>query len=106
MRTAGYSAEGSAWASEPPMVPRVRIGRWPTHRVASRRSGSFRATTGENSIVRWRVIAPSLTWPSCSLTYASDAMRFRSTSAAGRLSRKFKSGMRLWPPARTLASPP
>jgi len=48
------------------MVPRVRIGRCPTQRVASFKSGSRWATTGENSIVRWRVIAPNLTWPSCS----------------------------------------
>src|SRR2546422_238737 len=57
VRTAGYSADGSAWAIEPPMVPRVLIGRCPTHFVASLRSGSLLATTGENSIVRWRVIA-------------------------------------------------
>ena len=52
VRTAGYSADGSAWAIEPPIVPRVLIGRCPTHFVASPRSGSLRATTGENSIVR------------------------------------------------------
>ena len=52
VRTAGYSADGSAWAIEPPMVPRVRIGRCPTHRVASLSSGNRCATTGENSIVR------------------------------------------------------
>ena len=56
--TAGYSAEGSAWAIEPPMVPRERMGRCPTHRVASSSSGRRRATTGENSIVRCRVMAP------------------------------------------------
>ena len=27
--TAGYSAAGSAWAIDPPMVPRLRIWRWP-----------------------------------------------------------------------------
>ena len=27
--TAGYSAAGSAWASEPPIVPRLRIWKWP-----------------------------------------------------------------------------
>ena len=64
--TAGYSADGSACAIEPPIVPRVRIGRCPTQRVASFKSGSRWATTGENSIVRWRVIAPNRTCPSCS----------------------------------------
>ena len=66
--TAGYSADGSAWAIEPPIVPRERIGRWPTQRVASRSSGSREATTGENSIVRCRVIAPKATVPSTSRT--------------------------------------
>ena len=66
--TAGYSADGSAWAIEPPIVPRERIGRWPTQRVASVSSGRRWATTGENSIVRCRVMAPSATVPSSSRT--------------------------------------
>ena len=37
--------------------------------------------------------------------YARPGIRFRSMSAAGRLSRKLSSGTRLCPPARTLASP-
>jgi hypothetical protein len=51
-------------------------------------------------------MAPKATTPSSSRTYASAGMRLTSTSAAGRESRKFSIGIRLWPPARTLASPP
>ena len=88
------------------MVPRVRIGRWPTSAVASASSGNRVRTTGENSMARWRVMAPSRTCPSSSATYASSGIAFRSTSAAGRLRRKFSSGIKLWPPASSFASPP
>ena len=33
--TVGISADGSRWQSEPPTVPRLRVWRWPTFRIAS-----------------------------------------------------------------------
>ena len=56
--TTGYSAAGSACTRLPPMVPRVRMGRWPINGVASARSGARSRTTADFSMVRWRVIAP------------------------------------------------
>ncbi len=88
------------------MVPRVRIGRCPTSAVASVSNGRRWRTSGENSMVRCRVIAPNRTSPFSSRMYARLGIAFRSTSAAGRLRRKFSSGIRLCPPARSLASPP
>ena len=56
--TAGSSAAGSAFAMLPwpPTVPRVRIGKWATYRVASCNSGTARATTVDISIARWRAV--------------------------------------------------
>ena len=39
-RTSGISAAGSALATEPPMVPRERVGRWPTHGKRRRRAAA------------------------------------------------------------------
>ena len=44
--TAGYSAAGSAWAMEPPIVPRLRIWKCPMRGVARARSGAAAATSG------------------------------------------------------------
>ena len=38
--TAGYSAAASAWASDPPIVPRLRIWKWPISGVARDSRGS------------------------------------------------------------------
>ena len=40
--TVTSSADGSRWQSEPPMVPRLRVWRWPTCRIASCISGQRR----------------------------------------------------------------
>src|SRR3989449_6999991 len=65
--TAGSSAAGSAWARLPPMVPRFRICGCPTHCRASASSGTWAATTGDRSAVRWRVSAPMRIVPFSSL---------------------------------------
>ena len=56
--TAGYSAAGSAWASDPPIVPRLRIWKCPISGVARASSGTASATSAEDSIVAWVVPAP------------------------------------------------
>ena len=44
--TAGYSAAGSAWAIDPPSVPRLRIWKWPISGVALASSGTARRHLG------------------------------------------------------------
>ena len=53
--TAGSSADASACAIEPPMVPRLRIETWPMNGSASASTGARSATSGECSAVRSRV---------------------------------------------------
>ena len=60
----GNSAAGSAWATEPPTVPRLRIAGWATWRTAWASSGQPSATTAERSIVACRVSAPIRSVPS------------------------------------------
>src|SRR3984957_5298628 len=48
--TAGYSAAGSAWASDPPIVPRLRIWKWPISAVARDSSGTRLAISFERPI--------------------------------------------------------
>jgi len=45
------AAAGSAWAIEPPIVPRERVGRCPMQRTAACNNGSRAAISGENSSV-------------------------------------------------------
>ena len=44
--TAGYSAAGSAWAIDPPSVPRLRIWKWPISGVARASNGTVRRDLG------------------------------------------------------------
>ena len=59
----GSSAAGSACATEPPTVPRVRICGWATSRTAWRSSGQRAATSRERSSAAWRVSAPIRSGP-------------------------------------------
>ena len=49
--TAGYSAAGSAWAIEPPIVPRLRIWKCPISGVAAASNGTSRSITSLASSV-------------------------------------------------------
>ena len=64
VRATGSSAAGSAWATDPPTVPRLRIAGWATWRTAWMSSGHPRATTRERSSVACRVSAPMRSAPS------------------------------------------
>src|ERR1043165_7096766 len=48
-RTSGISAPGSALATEPPIVPRLRVAACPTHGSALARRGTGRAPRGLRS---------------------------------------------------------
>ena len=48
----------SAWATEPPTVPRLRIAACPTWDTASVSSGHPATTAAERCRVAWRVNAP------------------------------------------------
>ena len=96
---------GSAWARLPPRVPRLRIARWATWRTAARSTGNRSRTVSETSICRWRTSAPNVTLPSPSSMPDRPGMWFTSTRSDGCTRRKFSIGTRLWPPARSFASP-
>jgi len=102
---AGYSAAGSAWAMDPPMVPRLRIWGWPILVVAAWRTGWRLRTAAESSTSRLLVMAPISKRPPFSRMYLSSSILARSMSSSGRAKRMLSSGTRLWPPARILASP-
>ena len=51
----------SAWAMQPPTVPRLRIDTWPIIGSASARTGGRSATSGDRSASRSRVRAPMAT---------------------------------------------
>ena len=61
--TAGSSDAGSAWASDPPIVPRLRIWKWPISGTARARRGTSRATSASRSTVACVVDAPIHTAP-------------------------------------------
>ncbi len=51
-RQSGSSAAASAWAIEPPTVPRLRVTKWPTR-------GSASAASGTPARSPWRTVAPT-----------------------------------------------
>ncbi|MEA2407641.1 MAG: hypothetical protein QOE69_1760 [Thermoleophilaceae bacterium] len=63
--TSGSSAAGSAWAMEPPTVPRLRIAAWAMWPTASASSGQLAAIEPSCSTVRCVVSAPILSAPFC-----------------------------------------
>src|SRR5580693_9278514 len=71
---------------------------------AAASNGTESATTSDSSAMYSRVIAPILTQPSAADTPDSSSIPLMSMSTAGRASRSASSGIRLWPPASTLAS--
>src|SRR5262249_56053383 len=60
-RANGISALGSAWATDPPSVPRLRVWKWPTHGSAIESSGTSRAMTSERSASLCVSPAPAIT---------------------------------------------
>ena len=104
--TAGRSADGSAWARLPPMVPMFRTWASPICAAASDRMGSRSRTSGECSRTWWGVAAPMIRAPPSSRTPDSPGTRRMSTRWRGSASRSFISGRSECPPARSLADSP
>ncbi len=104
--TAGYSAAGSAWAMEPPTVPRLRIWRWPISGVARASSGAAAATSASVSTAASVVPAPTHSPPSRRSMPVSSSSRPMSIRCSKTASRSASIGTRLWPPASTLAPSP
>src|SRR5437773_4433741 len=72
--------------------------------ATSARTGSFDLTVDDDSISQWVVIAPiARALPSALMPESPETLR-RSMRCFGWASRSFIIGMRLWPPARILAS--
>jgi hypothetical protein len=88
----------------PPIVPRLRIASCPISGSAAASSGTPRETASDSSAAYSRVIAPTDTQPSATDTPDNSARPLMSITTAGRASLMASSGIRLWPPASTLAS--
>src|SRR6202035_5561105 len=71
---------------------------------AAASNGTASATVSDSSATYSRVMAPIATQPSAAETPDSSSMPLMSMSTAGRASRSASSGIKLWPPASTLAS--
>ena len=99
-RQSGSSALASAWAIEPPTVPRFRVTKWPTYGSALGHERDLRRAES-----RWRTVAPTRHGRCRASTSPSDAVDVdeHATAAA---SRKLSIGTRLCPPASTFASSP
>ena len=103
---AGRSEAGSAWASEPPMVPRWRTAGSPTIEATWANRGQAWANSDECSRVLWLVIAPMLTVSPSTVIPRRSSIPPTSTRTPGGANRNFISGICDWPPASTLASSP
>ena len=93
--TVGRSEAGSACATLPPMVPRLRTAGSPISPAASASAGHRSASSDEAASSAWVVSAPIRTRPSATLMPFSSSSRPMSMSAAGVASRSFRSGIRL-----------
>ena len=102
----GISELGSACATDPPSVPRLRVWKCPTCGSASASNGTdcikaaLRIAAACLSVAPVRISAP------CATTPSMPGTRFTSISAAGRTRRMFSIGPSDMPPASTLASGP
>ena len=101
---AGMSAAGSPWASEPPIVPLLRTAGSPIMAAVSDTIAHLPFSTFEDSTSQWVDIAPSEIVPPDSLMPVSPLTLRRSMRCFGWARRSFIIGIRLWPPARILAS--
>ncbi len=105
-RTQGISADASAWATLPPIVPRTRMAACPMKGSASASRGTRARTTASRSAARSRTVAPRTIASVRSSIVARPATPLMSTNCSGRAMRIANSGTRLCPPASTLASSP
>ncbi len=100
------SSDGSAWHTDPPIVPRLRTIASAMLRSASRSTGATAPTSDDARSSAWRVIAPMRSSPSSTATKARSVRSLMSTSSSGATSRSFIIGMRLCPPATRRVSGP
>ncbi len=96
---AGRSACGSAWAREPPIVPRLRTAGEPMPAAAWATARAPRCTSAEVATSRCRVIAPiTISSPPAGSRSARRCRRGR-RGASGDARRSRIIGTRDWPPA-------
>src|SRR5205823_15028551 len=98
------SAAGSACASEPPMVPLLRTAGSPMTAAVSETTGTLALIGLDDSTSQCVVMAPTVKTPFSSLIPARPLILPRSIRCLGWARRSFIIGMRLWPPASSLAS--
>ncbi len=104
--TADRSSDGSAWHSEPPIVPQLRTIGSAMTRSASCRMAKCSPARPESSSSACRVSAPIGSSPPATRRNASSARPLMSISVSGWASRSFIIGIRLWPPASSRDSGP
>ena len=106
MRTSGSSALGSACATEPQTVPRLRVCACPTHGSAAARSGWLETRFAYCSTWRCLTVAPTRIVPSAPSMRSRPGSRIISMTTLGRAMRMLSMGISVCPPARTRASVP
>src|SRR5580658_1612899 len=102
--TADRSSEGSAWHSDPPMVPHSRTIGSATTRSASWKIGKHSPAAAESSRSACLASAPMRSSSPSRRMKASSVSPLMSTSSSGWASLSFIIGIRLCPPARTRVS--
>ncbi len=100
----GISALGSAWATEPPRVPALRVWKCPTHGSASASRGSASRSAAESSASACVTVAPVTTRSPRISTPSRPASREMSITVFGLTMRRFSMGPSVMPPASTAAS--
>src|SRR5712691_5587817 len=88
------------------MVPRLLTCGSPMRPAASASPGTRRRTTSDAATSACSVSAPITSVSSCSRIPSMSGKRLMSIRNLGSSSRSFIEGMRLWPPASSLASSP
>ena len=104
-RTSGNSALGSACATEPQTVPRLRVCACPTHGNAAARSGWRSASSGHARSSACRTPAPTrMAFASTAIFASSAQMHDVDQRLSGAPCASTASARRLCPPARMRAS--
>ena len=104
--TSGISALGSAWATEPHTVPRLRTWKCEMKGKACASSGTSRARVARHSTLACVAAAPTASMLPSQRTKFRSSVREMSISTLGCASRMLSTAISDWPPARIRASGP
>ena len=103
--TGGIPEAGSAWATLPPTVPRLRTAGCAIRAAHSTSAGSAAASSASSSTAAMRRNAPIRTTSASMATWSSPATPAMSTRTSALVVRAQSSATSDWPPASTRARP-